>query len=107
MSNITLPAPGTPVATPPDPLSESGFRATLRAFLEPRFPGVTLGDDQDIFSLGFVNSLFAMELVLFIERSIGGQIPNEELVLDHFRSIDAMTTLTGRIHSRTGAEATS
>lgn len=106
MSNITLPAPGAPVATSSDPQPEPGFRATLRAFIEPRFPGVALGDGQDIFSLGFVNSLFAMELVLFIEKSIGCRIPNEELVLDHFRSIDAMTALTGRIRSRAGAEAT-
>ena len=68
----------------------------LRSFLGTRFPQVELADEEDIFALGFVNSLFAMELVLFIERTFGFEIANEDLTLDNFRSIKAMTELIRR-----------
>ena len=54
----------------------------IREFLGRSFRDYQLADDEDIFSLGFVNSLFAMELVMFIEKSFGARIPNNELKLD-------------------------
>jgi methoxymalonate biosynthesis acyl carrier protein len=81
-------------------------RADLRSFLETRFPQVELADEEDIFALGFVNSLFAMELVLFIERTFGLEIPNDELTLDNFRSIKTMTELIRRQAQPTQAQPT-
>jgi methoxymalonate biosynthesis acyl carrier protein len=72
-------------------------RIQLRQFVERRFAGIELTDDLDIFSLGFANSLFSMELVLFIERLIQTQVPSEELSLDNFRTINAMTALADRL----------
>jgi methoxymalonate biosynthesis acyl carrier protein len=71
-------------------------RSDLRAFLGTRFPDIQLGDEDDIFELGFVNSLFAMELVLFIERTFAFELPNEDLTLDNFRTVRAMAELVGR-----------
>ena len=72
-------------------------RTEIRRFVLDPFPQASLRDDQDIFSLGFVNSLFAMELVLFLERHGGVEIPNEELDLDNFRTVEAMSALVGRL----------
>ena len=52
-----------------------------------------LQDDQDIFALGLVNSLFAMQLVLFIEKEFNMTVGNEDLDLENFRTIDAMVRL--------------
>jgi methoxymalonate biosynthesis acyl carrier protein len=71
-------------------------RPDLRSFLGSRFPQVELADEEDIFALGFVNSLFAMELVMFIERVFRFEVPNEDLTLDNFRSIKTMAELIGR-----------
>ena len=71
-------------------------RAPIRAFVAGRFPSARLADDRDIFALGFVNSLFAMELVLFLEQQFAMEIPNEDLELDNFRTIDAMAALVRR-----------
>lgn len=71
-------------------------RTDIRQFILGRFPDARLADDEDIFSLGYVNSLFAMELVLFIEKHFGTQIPNEELDVENFRTIDAMVALVDR-----------
>ncbi|HEV2779522.1 MAG TPA: acyl carrier protein [Actinophytocola sp.] len=72
-------------------------RAELRQFITAKYPAIELTDDQDIFGLGFVNSLFAMELVMFIEKTFGARIPNDELKLDHFRSVNAMVALVQRL----------
>lgn len=77
--------------------TRADVRAEIREYIEPKFPGIELTEDQDIFSLGFVNSLFAMELVLFLEKLTGSRIPNEELKLDNFRSIEAMDSLINRL----------
>jgi acyl carrier protein len=84
-----MPTPSTP--------SYLDDASQVRAFIEARVPGVAFGDTDDIFALGIVNSLFAMELVLFLEKALGTRIPNEELVMDHFRSIDAMAALAARL----------
>lgn len=74
-------------------------RTELRTFLRTRFPEVEFTDEEDIFDLGFVNSLFAMELVMFIERTFGFDISNEELTLDNFRTVKAMADLVHRHHA--------
>jgi methoxymalonate biosynthesis acyl carrier protein len=71
-------------------------RGAIRLFILDKFPGADLADDQDIFALGFVNSLFAMQLVLFIEKQFNLQIPNEELDIANFRTVAAMGALVER-----------
>ncbi|MFC3450205.1 acyl carrier protein [Amycolatopsis speibonae] len=77
-------------------------RGEIRAFIGAKFPSLSFTDEQDIFALGFVNSLFAMELVMFIEKAFATRIPNEELKLDNFRAVTRMTELVER---RTAAAA--
>ncbi len=72
---------------------EAEIKQQIRAFLAKHFKNYDLQDDEDIFSLGFVNSLFAMQIVLFVEQQMGVTIANEELQLDNFRTINAMTNL--------------
>jgi methoxymalonate biosynthesis acyl carrier protein len=67
------------------------------AFVRDRYPQVEIDEAQDIFALGFVNSLFAMELVMFIEKTFGITIPNAELRLDNFRSANSMADLVSRL----------
>lgn len=75
----------------------SEARSQLRDFAGRRFPDGRLADDQDIFDSGYVNSLFAMELVMFIEQLVDDRIPNDELRLDNFRTVDTMIALIGRM----------
>jgi methoxymalonate biosynthesis acyl carrier protein len=70
--------------------------ATLRTFLGSAFPGRGLGDGDDIFALGFGNSLFAMQLVEFIEHEFDVVIESEDLEIENFRSIAAIGALVGR-----------
>lgn len=76
-------------------MSDNAQDAIL-AFIQGRYPDVEIDASQDIFQLGFVNSLFAMELVMFVEKTFGITIPNDELQLDNFRSADSMAALVAR-----------
>ncbi|HZO75076.1 MAG TPA: phosphopantetheine-binding protein [Ktedonobacteraceae bacterium] len=69
------------------------IKSKIRTFLAGFITNVTLQDTQDIFALGFVNSLFAMQLVLFVEKEFGITVENEDLNIDNFRSISAITQL--------------
>ncbi|MGX7674555.1 acyl carrier protein [Plantactinospora sp. DSM 117369] len=66
-----------------------------------RYFGAELPPEADIFALGLVNSLFAMELVVFIEKEFGLTVADEDLELDNFRSARAMADLIER--KRAGA----
>lgn len=68
----------------------------VRAFFARFFQNIELQDDQDIFAMGFVNSLFAMQLVLFVENEFGISVENEDLDIDNFRTISAITNLVER-----------
>ncbi len=72
------------------------IQAEIRQFLARFFKDYDLKDDEDIFSLGFVNSLFAMQLVLFVERTFQITIENQDLDIDNFRTINALTSLIKR-----------
>lgn len=72
---------------------ETELKQQIRTFLAKYFKDYDLQDDEDIFSLGFVNSLFAMQIVLFVEDQLGITLANEDLQLDNFRTINAMAVL--------------
>lgn len=62
----------------------------IRTFLSKFFRKHELQEDEDIFALGFVNSLFAMQLVMFLEKEFGIVIDNKDLDLNNFRTIKAI-----------------
>jgi len=71
-------------------------KAKIRAFLAQHFQNHHLQDDEDIFANGFVNSLFAMRLVLFVESEFAIKIENEDLKIENFRTINALAHLVRR-----------
>ncbi len=72
---------------------EREIKARIRQFLARFFQNYDLRDDEDIFALGFVNSLFAMQLVLFVEQEFQISVDDGDLDLDNFRTGEALTNL--------------
>lgn len=66
---------------------------TALDFLNSYFGTDSLAADDDIFALGLANSLFALELILFVEKAFGIRVDDEDLELDNFRSARAMVRL--------------
>ncbi len=70
--------------------------AKIKQFLSRFFKSHDLGPEEDIFALGFVNSLLAMQLVAFVEKEFGIKVEDEDLDLDNFRSIGAIARLVAK-----------
>ncbi|HEY0515442.1 MAG TPA: acyl carrier protein [Thermoanaerobaculia bacterium] len=68
----------------------------IKEFLARFFKNHDLQPGEDIFALGFVNSLLAMQLVAFVEKEFGVAVGDEDLDLDNFRTIDAIAGLVAR-----------
>ncbi|MBE6051594.1 MAG: acyl carrier protein [Clostridium sp.] len=68
------------------------IKEKVRGFLGRYLRKYDLKDDEDIFSLGFVNSLFSMQLVMFLEKEFELVVDNEDLDLSNFKSIDSITS---------------
>lgn len=68
----------------------------IKEFLSKFTGDYDLQPDDDIFSLGFVNSMSVMQLVLFIEQQFQISIDNEDLDFDNFSTINAISKLVER-----------
>src|ERR1051325_9768445 len=68
----------------------------IKQFLSRFFSTQQLKDDDDIFALGFVNSLLALQLVNFLEKEFCITIEDEDLDIDEFRTINSMDNLVER-----------
>ncbi|MGW7729415.1 phosphopantetheine-binding protein [Streptomyces canus] len=65
-------------------------------YLSRFFPVHDLKDEDDIFELGFVSSMFAMQLVSFVEHEFAIEIDNDDLDFDNFRSVKALDEFVAR-----------
>lgn len=65
----------------------------IRLFIEENIGESEFTNADDLFKQGIVNSMFAMELINFIETEFEFEICNEDLRIDNFRSINAMADL--------------
>ncbi|QSX05661.1 acyl carrier protein [Sedimentibacter sp. zth1] len=61
----------------------------IRMFMKRFFRNEEFTDDDNIFE-NAVNSLFAMQLVLFIENEFDIEVDNDELDLENFSSVNAI-----------------
>ena len=62
----------------------------IREFISTNMQGVPVDDDEDLFANGYVNSLFAVQLVMWIERTFDLQLSGEDLDFANFSTIDAI-----------------
>lgn len=71
-------------------------KAKIRAFLKRFIRHHHLSDDEDIFESGFVNSMVALQLVLFVESEFNITVENEDLKLENFSTVNALAHLIER-----------
>ena len=79
------------VETVPDQTKER-----IRDFLSRYVRNQQLSDDDDIFASGFVNSMMAMQLVMFVEKEFSFTVEDEDLDMSNFRSVNAIASLVER-----------
>ena len=79
------------------------IRKTLRDFIARFVRMNDYGDDEDIVASRAINSLFMMQLVLFIEKQFALTVENEDLELRNFSSVDAMVRFIDGKRATAGA----
>ncbi|WGO96533.1 hypothetical protein QFX18_10785 [Saccharophagus degradans] len=58
---------------------------------------VVLKNDTNIFTSGFVNSMFAVMLLNFLETEYNIEVGDQDVILENFSSINAMERLVTRL----------
>lgn len=71
-------------------------KGTIRNFLSVFFCTDDLTDGDDFFEKGFVNSLFAMQLVMFVEKEFSLRVEDEDLELQNFNTINGISNFVQR-----------
>ena len=77
-------------------MTEEEIRTEIRSFLAKHVRNTNIEDGDDLFDSGLVNSLFAMELVLFVEKNFKIRVADKDLNLDNFKTISTITKLIQR-----------
>ncbi|WP_432040312.1 acyl carrier protein [Streptomyces cucumeris] len=81
--------------------AEKDVQKDILRFLQTRTKR-TWQPETDIFASGGQSSLFAMELVVHLEKSFGVAIRGKDLRLDNFRTVVSMTELVHRLQAAAG-----
>ena len=82
------------------------IRQTIRDFIAQSIDISGLGDDVNLFESGIVNSLFAVQLMTFLEKTFGFEVGMEDLEIQNFQSIDATSAFVGSKLKSRSASAT-
>ena len=68
------------------------LKEQIRKFIESNLvvfeDEAEFSDSDNIFEMGFVNSLFAMKLVNYIEENFSIQVANDDLEISNFNSVN-------------------
>lgn len=79
-------------------LPVAAIEQRLGDFLEAKTKK-TWEPEVDLFASGTVSSLFAMELVVFVESTFDVAVEGADLAMDNFRTVRAMSSLVTRLRS--------
>ncbi|MEU7614892.1 acyl carrier protein [Micromonospora rifamycinica] len=84
-------------------MSDAGNRVDtvapeLARFLTAR-TGRSWPPDADLFAVGGLSSLFAMELVVHLEQTFGVTVRGTDLRMDNFRTVRRMVALVDRLRT--------
>ena len=71
--------------------NEEVIKQTVRHFLLGSINISELDDGDNLFELGIVNSLFAVQLMTFIEKMFGLEVERDDLDIENFKSVNATT----------------
>ena len=68
-------------------------KVRIRTFFGRFFCAAQLADADDIFAAGYVNSLFAMQLIAWLEKDFDIVIEDSDLKISNFNSVHSIAAL--------------
>ena len=82
------------------------MRNKIRAMVENNLnifnSGVEFSDDDNIFRKGFVDSLFAVQLIAYLEAEFGIKVGNKDMDINNFNSVNKMVSFVERKRQERG-----
>lgn len=60
--------------------------------------------DTNLLTTGLVDSLGIMRVILFIEETFGAAVPPEDILIEHFLTVETMTTYLTEQHNIVNAD---
>jgi acyl carrier protein len=79
-----------------NPGRENAVKGTVKRFILSSINIAHLGDDDNLFESGIVNSLFAVQLMTFIEKSFAIEVEMDDLDIENFKSLNAAAAFVAR-----------
>jgi acyl carrier protein len=71
-------------------------KESIRNFILDSINIPDLNDDDNLFESGIVNSLFAVQLMTFIEKSFNIEVTMDDLSMENFSSVNATSLFVER-----------
>jgi methoxymalonate biosynthesis acyl carrier protein len=71
-------------------------KTIIRNFINESINIDAIGDDDNLFESGLINSLFAVQLMTFIERKFDIEVGTDDLDIKNFESISATAAFVTR-----------
>jgi methoxymalonate biosynthesis acyl carrier protein len=84
---------------------ENNVKETVTRFLLSSINIATLNNDDNLFESGIVNSLFAVQLMTFLEKTFALEIGMDDLDIENFKSVNAATAFVLKKKGWQAAEA--
>ena len=81
---------------------ENGIKETVKRFILSSINIIHFDDDDNLFESGIVNSLFAVQLMTFIEKTFAIEVGMDDLDIENFKSLNATTAFVVRKKGRQG-----
>jgi methoxymalonate biosynthesis acyl carrier protein len=76
--------------------TKQSVKETIRNFILDSINIPNLTDDDNLFESGIVNSLFAVQLMTFIEKSFNIEVTMDDLSMENFESVNATSSFVER-----------
>lgn len=83
--------------------NQEDIKQTIRRFLLDSINIPELNDEDNLFELGIVNSLFAVQLMTFIEKTFGLEVEMDDLDIGNFSSLNAAAVFVMKKKERQNA----
>ena len=82
--------------------SLDGIKETVKRFILSSINITRLDDDDNLFELGIVNSLFAVQLMTFIEKTFSIEVEMDDMDIENFKSLNATAAFVVRKNAHRG-----
>ena len=72
------------------------IKGRIKGFISSAVHVPHLADDDNLFESGIVNSLFAVQLMTFIEKAFAVEVGVDDLDIENFKSVNAAAAFVVR-----------